>query len=308
MVRPSGPGYGPFDRAFGSVGLMIREPGILLTLRGAEKWSATGAHADRVLGYAQRLAQVLPQAASPVAIAVERAPTQHLGLGTGTQLAMAVIRGRAALRGLSVDISATAEGLGRGQRSAIGVHGSCHGGFLIDGGRRDRLAPLVARLPVPEEWPIVLIIPRSISGLHGQAERDAFDRLAQLPSAPGHAAELSRLVLLGMLPALAEKDCRAFGEALHDFNRRVGETFALVQGSAYAHPRLGEIVNDVRGQGVPGVGQSSWGPALFAIASDEDVARSLLNRLRSRFDLSDEELCVTRADNKGIELTIVTES
>ena len=80
---------------------------------------------------------------------------------------------------------------------------------------------------------------------------------------------LCRLVLLGMLPALAEHDLEAFGEALYDFNCRAGEPFAPVQGGVYAGPRIAEVVAFVRQQGVRGVGQSSWGPTVFAVTEDE---------------------------------------
>jgi predicted sugar kinase len=101
-----------------------------------------------------------------------------------------------------------------------------------------------------------------------------------------------------MLPALSESDCRAFGEALYDFNRRVGELFAPVQGGPYAHPLLAELVAYVRSQGVPGVGQSSWGPTTFAIVP-EDRANELAKSVRERFHLSDGEVIVTSACNTG---------
>ena len=50
-----------------------------------------------------------------------------------------------------------------------------------------------------------------------------------------------RLVLLGMLPALVERDFDSFGEALYDFNRRVGEMFRPWQGDLYAHPRVSAV-------------------------------------------------------------------
>src|SRR5208282_5500231 len=97
---------------------------------------------------------------------------------------------------------------------------------------------------------------------------------------------LCRLVVLGMLPALVEADLEAFGEAVHDFNARAGETFAAVQGGIYASPRGAEIVAFLRRSGIRGVGQSSWGPALFAVVEDDDRARALAEALRARFALN----------------------
>jgi predicted sugar kinase len=107
---------------------------------------------------------------------------------------------------------------------------------------------------------------------------------------------LCRLVLLGLLPALAEADLAAFGEALADFNLRVGEMFAPVQGGPYSNPRIGELVEFIRREGVPGAGQSSWGPAVFAIVAAER-ANDLVRRVRNHFGFSTDQVIITTARN-----------
>src|SRR5262249_35657950 len=117
------------------------------------------------------------------------------------------------------------------------------------------------------------------AGLHGEQEMDAFARLRQDPAAQASTDALCRLTLLGMLPALIEADCRAFGEALFEFNRRAGELFAPVQGGPYAHPSIAELVAWLRRQGAVGAGQSSWGPAVFAVTDCPERAEWLRERL-----------------------------
>src|SRR5207248_2034095 len=102
------------------------------------------------------------------------------------------------------------------------------------------------------------------TGLHGLAEGQAFERLSRQAVASARTDALCRLVLLSLLPALAERDVAAFGEALYEFNRLVGEAFVPVQGGVYAGPRVEALVSFLRGQGVRGVTQSSWGPAVCA--------------------------------------------
>jgi beta-RFAP synthase len=119
---------------------------------------------------------------------------------------------------------------------------------------------------------------------------------------------LCRLVLLGLLPALAERDLDAFGEALYDFNRRVGVGFAPVQGGSYASPRIAELVSFVRGEGIRGVGQSSWGPTVFAVTSDDDRARSLKERICTRFGLDESEVIITHANNRGAVTTVLPDA
>jgi len=298
------PAEAPLARSFGSVGLMVETPGLHLTATPATAWSAEGPLAERVLAFARRFVQSLPAEAAhqPQHFVVEQAPPEHAGLGSGTQLGLAVARALALAAGLpELDAVELARRVERGARSAIGVHGFAHGGFLVDGGRgtRNTIAPLVARVAFPEAWRLVLVVPPWGQGLHDHAESLAFHQLAGQPAYPGRADALCRLVLLGMLPALVERDLEAFGEAVYDFNRRVGEVFARAQGGTYASPRVAELVAFVRHQGVRGAGQSSWGPTVFAVAEDADRAEDLARRIRTRFALADAEVFSTRACNSG---------
>jgi predicted sugar kinase len=146
---------------------------------------------------------------------------------------------------------------------------------------------------------VVLVLPPWGPGLHGDREIQAFERLTAEAAAPQFTQRLCRLVLLGILPALAERDLAAFGEAVHAFNRHVGEAFAPVQGGPYAHASTEEVVCYVRGQGVRGIGQSSWGPAIFAIVEDEGRADALVKNLRQHFGLGYHQVFRTRACNRG---------
>jgi predicted sugar kinase len=61
---------------------------------------------------------------------------------------------------------------------------------------------------------------------------------------------------------------------------------------------VAEVVAYLRGQGVRGVGQSSWGPTVFAVLGDADEAEALARRLRTRGPGS-AEVVVTTALNRG---------
>lgn len=307
-------GFGPNLRRFGGVGLMLERPDLRLKIEPAKSWSARGPCAQRALAFAQHFAQRVRQEEGiadlpPRHLSIERAMPEHVGLGAGTQLGLAVARGLAASWGRTCDLSTLARRVGRGMRSGIGAHGFEQGGLLVEAGKRSEqeLPPLVARLPFPEAWRLVLIVPDEPergAGLHGAAEREAFAQLAEGSGERSGTDALCRLVLLGLLPALVERDVDAFGEALYEFNARVGDTFAPVQGGRYASPRIAEWIAFVRGQGVRGVGQSSWGPTVFAVAADEDRAAHLVLQLRQRFALADETELVTPACNWGAELAI----
>jgi beta-RFAP synthase len=156
----------------------------------------------------------------------------------------------------------------------------------------------VARADFPEPWRVLLVLPEDSAGRHGIEEQQAFALLADRSRALAQTEALCRLVLLGMLPALAEGDLSAFGEALYDFNARVGEMFAPVQGGTYASPLVSELVAYLRRQGVRGVGQSSWGPTVFALAADAAQAEALASGVGSRFGMAVRTV-IARPANRG---------
>jgi len=285
---------------------MVAAPVLELTMTPSQTWSATGPFAERALAFAERFEQTLPaDLLKPKSISVGRAPPAHHGLGTGTQLGLAVAAGLAHAAGMGdVDTLELARRVGRGARSSLGIHGFAHGGFLVEAGKgpRDDVAPLVARAPFPDNWRVVLVLGPWETGFHGEKEQRAFQDLNTHSVSLSVTEALCRLVLLGMLPALAEGDVDTFGEALYDFNVRVGEVFAPIQGGIYCCPQLADVVAFVRDEGVRGVGQSSWGPGAFAIVGEPERAEHLANRLRSRFTLADAAVIVAPAQNHGAEV------
>lgn len=298
-------------RQFGGVGLMIDRPDVLLRVGEQDRaagFSGEGPMSDRAVDIAERFAQravaagLVPEV--PAAhLHVVRVPRPHAGFGSGTQVAMAVGRALAALVGRQDLDAATLAGLvGRGRRSAIGAHGSFVGGLVIDGGKTEssKLSPLVMRHAFPEDWRIVLIRPHRLHGISGRREQQAFDRLPPIPT--DMTARMCRLVLLGLAPAVVERDAMAFGDALYELQQLAGACFKSAQGGVYADPLLEDIVAFVRECGVRGVGQSSWGPTLYAVTDGQDDALRLAGRCQRQFDLSAPEVVITRADNRGAQV------
>lgn len=282
---------------------MIDQPGIELTVAQASEWSTEGPLAERALGYAQTYCQAA-NVNQAFAVRVASAAPEHIGLGTGTQLGLAVAKAIAEFtKKPGSDAQGLAKKVGRGLRSAIGAHGFEHGGFLVEAGKtpEEGLSPLLIQNPFPEDWCILLITPRGLQGTHGVHERDAFRHLEQHLRDDRATETLCRIVLLGLLPAFADQDLMVFGEALYDFNRRVGELFQSAQGGLYAHPRVEQIVKTLRELGVKGVGQSSWGPTIFAVRLTEHTGgfRDMLVRKQI---VTPEEIMIAHPFNRGAEV------
>ncbi len=295
-------------RRFGGVGAMVEKPGIELVARRAAEYGGTGQLAERAVDFARRANPDGP----PVRIDVTAAPPEHAGLGTGTQLGMAVARAVAELRGeRNLSAIELARRAGRGERSGIGLHGFLAGGLIVDGGKGDgdggAAPPLIARVELPRGWRFLLLLPEisrtgtvPAPGLSGAAEREAF---AQLERAPRLAADISRAVLLGLLPAAHEGNIQAFGEALHEIGRRAGECFAAVQGGIYGSRTSEEVLGFLQAEGIAGVGQSSWGPALYAAVESEERAQDAARRVAARFPGL--EVIVTPPANTGAMVAAV---
>ncbi len=265
--------HGP--RRFGSVGLMIEDPGLRLRLDVSSRFEAQGPGAGRAFELATVVADRLRSrgiAVPPASLVIEQAPPEHVGLGSGTQLALAVARALTRRVGLELSPIELAGLTGRGLRSGVGIHGFESGGLIVDGGHRTaeediRVAPLISRLAFPDDWSILLVIPGRTPSVHGPQERAAF---AALPAFPDSLTDrLCRLVLLDMLPAVAERDLAGFGAALSELQDRVGTAFAPAQGGIYARPELEGIVACLRANGLHGVGQSSWGPTLYGFTTND---------------------------------------
>jgi beta-RFAP synthase len=296
----------PDVRRFGGVGVMIDQPRTAVRVTHAERFVAAGPEAERAAEFARRVAQTWGLAEDlPCRLEVASAPRRHTGLGSGTQLALAVAAALHALFdrpvGGAVEL---ASAVGRGLRSAVGTYGFEQGGLLVEAGkwRDDDLSPLVARLELPLQWRFVLVTPRRQTGLHGQSERTAFE---QLPPVSRQVTErLCAEVLLHLLPAAATGDFPAFSDSLYRYGYQAGLCFQSRQHSAFATPQLEQLANWIRDQGASGIGQSSWGPTLFALTPSQTEAEQLVRQLTGSSQGKNLDHLIARPEALGATISI----
>lgn len=273
---------GDLGRRFGGCGIAVRSPSLLLEARRADTLAASGAEAERVTEAARRFLD-FHAIDGGAELRLVRSIPPHAGLGSGTQLALAVARALAELYDVPASAPALARAVGRARRSAVGTWAFDHGGFILEGGRRigaDTPGPLLLRLDMPESWRCVLAIPDVARGLSGEAEERAFRDLEPPPAAL--VGEISRLVLMLLLPSLAEADLEGFGQAVTAIQWRVGEMFRPVQGSPYADPLVEALIEAALAGGAAGAGQSSWGPTVYAFVDGDAAAERLAARIERR--------------------------
>ena len=83
-----------------------------------------------------------------------------------------------------------------------------------------------------------------------------------------------------LLPSLAEADLPGFGAALSEIQRVTGGWFAPAQGGAFARGDGQALIRQMGLWGAAGVGQSSWGPAVYGLVEGESAGRALADQVR----------------------------
>ena len=286
---------GDGERRFGGLGVSVGHPAVLLEAEPAGKLSAEGADAERALAFARRCHEALGLTGGAHLRVVEAIP-RHVGLGSGTKLALAVAQALVTLEDRDLDAPGLAEAAGRAARSAVGMWTFARGGLVVEGGHQpgvERPAPLLARHPMPAEWRAVLVVPAAAPGLSGVAEETAFGQLAP---APERSALIAQLVLTALLPALVERELEEFGTALTRIQELVGDSFAAAQGGRF-HPRSAPLVEALLRFGAAGAGQSSWGPTVYGVVGSEVAGRELARRMEEVVGEGSVELVAF--DNRG---------
>jgi len=293
FLDPSGRG----SRPFGSFGLSLDRPRTRLTLKRAESLTVSGPERERAARYLTTIAESCGSDRA-YDLSIAEAIPAHAGLGSGTQLALAVGSAFATLEGLRLEPQEIAARLGRGARSGIGIATFAQGGVVLDSGPRQGALPeLINRLPFPTDWRVLLIFDAEASGLAGASEMAAFETLPDFPDSS--TDELYRRIADSALAAVARGDFTTFCAQLGYLQASMGEYFAPLQGGPYTSKRVSEALEWLRGQGVTGLGQSSWGPTGFAFAASEHEGQALLDRLRNAIQRPGLSFAVAQGRNQG---------
>ena len=246
------------------VGVMLDEPCTRLEFRPAEKFSTSGSERLEIFANAWSTHTGKPLPNCEMVLVGQ--PPEHAGFGSGTQLAHAVAHGLNQVSGQATRLDESeAQNVAticfRGNRSMVGSFGFVNGGLIVDGTDGDGKTTLIKQTGLPEESAFANID----SGKQGRAE------------------ELERMITASILPSAQNGDFEGFSESVHAYGKLSGEYYVDVQGGVYNGPVITGVVNALLGLGARGVGQSSWGPAVFAWCSDEDEANEIVARLPEAF-------------------------
>lgn len=293
---------GALGRHFGSIGVALSDINTHLTLSPAASLLVNGPCSERAFKAARQVCQLL-NLPENIQIDLLSAIPEHIGLGSGTQMSLAIGVGLNAFYDLGLSVREIARLTDRGARSGIGIGVFEQGGLVVDGGRGPytETPPLLSQMPVPENWRFILAFDRRGQGLHGQQEVSAFQQLPPFPRA--EAERLCYLLLMQALPAMAEQNLALFGEVITELQASVGQHFAPVQGGIFTSPEVAAAMKWLQQQGAVAVGQTSWGPTGFCAVKSPELAEALSADLQRRFTSEQLSFQVVSARNSGAELS-----
>jgi beta-ribofuranosylaminobenzene 5'-phosphate synthase len=309
--------HGGSGRVDGGVGIALDEPGILIEVRQSLLLEVLGCDSvtqERIMDTAQGVLKAL-HAGGNVSITVRKHYPPHTGLGSGSQLMLAVARGIAEIYGRSCTVQEIALMVGRGGTSGIGTAAFEQGGFIVDGGhtfgysgeksefrpsaasRGVRPPPVIARHDFPKDWKILLAMPNLPAGASGRQELDIFRTRCPVPIE--EVRELCHEILMRMLPGIVEKDLDLFSSSVDAIQ---GLGFKKVELSLQPQQIPG-LMERLRSAGAACAGMSSFGPAVYAIGDTdmrgiEQAARSYMDEHAGGTTL------ITSARNTGAQVRV----
>lgn len=307
--------YGRMD---GGIGLTLSEPNFIIESEEIEKGISLefpkSIHNEEIFKeYDSKIKSTAEQILQHFNIdsgfnfKIHSAYAPHLGLGSGTQIKLAIAK----LITESINKPLTAIELsalvGRGGTSGVGTFCYEHGGFVIDGGHslkeKDKNLPysesnanppqLIGKYDFPEEWTVLVAIPKIEHSVSGMKEVDIFETYCPVPKRD--VEQVSHIILMNMIPFLLEKDIVGFGKSIDEIQKR---GFKKVEVDLQPDTTT-NLMQFMRDAGAYGVGMSSFGPAIYTVFDDDnkDIVKATKEYLSA-----DAIVFTTKVQNHGYEL------
>jgi beta-RFAP synthase len=187
----------------------------------------------------------------------------------------------------------------RGRRSAVGSYGFFRGGLIVDRGKfpDEPISDLDCHERIPDSWRFVVLCPRLQDGMHGERERQAFRSVPPVPLAT--TQRLNDEIHQQLLPAIRAANFGRFAQSVWRYGETAGSCFAAVQGGCFNGPIVTRLVELIRALGVEGVGQSSWGPGVFAVTPSQSAAEELVDQLETNPHAEHCQIWISPPRNSG---------
>ena len=279
---------GSYRRVDGGIGLALQEPQFILEIEKQDEGislefldSVTDSEAidecsEKIPDAAQKTIDYF-NIDSGFKFIVHQTYPPHSGFGSGTQIAVSTAHLITETMGIEVESKDLSTIVGRGGTSGIGTYTHDLGGFILDGGHskeekplflpsgasKAKPATLIARYDFPEEWNILVAIPKIEKHMEGDDEVDVFQTYCPIPKE--EVEQVSHLILMNLVPFMLEKDIKNFGWAISKLQDVGFNKLEHSLDSSYL-----PIMKAIEKAGAYGVGISSFGPVLYTVFDDEN--------------------------------------
>ncbi|MCK4687658.1 MAG: hypothetical protein KAT66_05985, partial [Candidatus Lokiarchaeota archaeon] len=275
-------------RVDGGIGLMLDRPNVILEVSNSADEFKIECHR-----YYRESVHVINEKASRIFKAfninnknyhfkLKRYYPSHVGLGSKTQLSLAIAFAITRLKGLNnISLQELTKLVERGGTSGIGWRGFETGGFILDGGHefgkgkeKETFLPssastsanpalTISRYNIPNNWRFVLVIPNVKKGAFGDEEVSIFKNHAPIPR--NEVNEVSHQIIMKILPALIKNDLKCFGEGLKRI-QSIG--FKKIEISLQ-HDIVKDLLKFFDEYGLKAYGMSSFGPSVIGIVETD---------------------------------------
>lgn len=310
---------GAYGRIDGGVGITIEKPRLILEAEPTSdethiifedphlSTSLMDDYRNKIVIASEKMMEHLDIEGS-FTFTIKEAFPPHSGLGSGTQLSLAVGKMISKIYDHEIPAFQIAKIVGRGGTSGIGVASFDYGGFIVDGGHRslekpDFLPssvsnasppPLIARYDFPDDWNIILAIPDIDSRVSGSNEVDIFQKYCPIPI--GDVEKLSHILLMKMMPAVLEADLDSFGFVVNSIQDLGFKKIEL----KLQKPIINKLIENMRIAGASGVGMSSFGPTIYAVTDTykKDISKSAQKTMEE----TGGQIVITKARNDGFNV------
>ena len=307
-------------RVDGGIGLMLDRPNVVFEASNSAEEFKIEAHK-----YYRESIEVINIIASKVFkifnisnknfhFYLKRYYPSHVGLGSKTQLSLAIATAITMLKGLDSNTEDLTKLVERGGTSGIGWRGFESGGLILDGGHdfgkgkeKETFLPssasssanpalTIVRYDIPENWRFVVIIPNVKKGAYGDEEISIFQTHAPIPR--NEVNEVSHQIIMKVIPGVIKNDLKCFGEGLKRI-QNIG--FKKIEVSLQD-----DVVKDLlcffEEYGLKAYGMSSFGPSVIGIVESDSEAEELLKTVQKTQRNGAGHIYICKPNNNGAKI------
>ena len=308
-------------RVDGGIGLMLDRPNVVFEAsNNAEEFQI---EANR---YYRESIEVINEIASKVFktfnisnknfhFNLKRYFPSHVGLGSKTQLSLAIISAITKLKNIDhLSTEHLTQLVDRGGTSGIGWRGFETGGFILDGGHdygfgkeKETFLPssattsinpalTISRHNIPENWRFVLVIPDVKKGAYGDEEVRVFQNYAPIPQK--EVNEVSHQIIMKIIPGIIKSDLECFGEGLKRI-QNIGFKKIEIE---LQHEIVKNFLTFFDEYGLKAYGMSSFGPSVIGIVESDTEAEVLLKEIQKKQKNGGDHIYICKPNNTGAKM------